>query len=82
MLGENLGACTFEELQQLERQLEKSVNIIRTRKVHSKYYWHIFSYAHVFIHAYVSVDVQNQVFKEQIDLLKEKVITAARCMSM
>lgn len=46
LLGESAGSCTFEELQQLELQLEKSVSIIRARK--------------------------NQVFKEQIDLLKEK----------
>ncbi|KAL6495440.1 MADS-box protein soc1-like [Orobanche gracilis] len=32
LLGEGLGTCTIEELQQLERQLERSVNIIRARK--------------------------------------------------
>ncbi|KAJ4831288.1 MADS-box protein soc1 [Turnera subulata] len=46
LLGQNLGSCTLEELQQLEQQLERSVSIIRARK--------------------------NQVFKEQIELLKEK----------
>uniref|UniRef100_A0A2P2M8Z7 MADS-box protein SOC1 isoform X1 n=1 Tax=Rhizophora mucronata TaxID=61149 RepID=A0A2P2M8Z7_RHIMU len=46
LLGEGLGSCTIEELQQLEQQLEKSVSNIRARK--------------------------NQVFKEQIDELKEK----------
>ncbi|KAL6569440.1 MADS-box protein soc1-like [Orobanche minor] len=34
LLGEGLGTCTIEELQQLERQLERSVNIIRARKMH------------------------------------------------
>ncbi|KAL3616601.1 MADS-box protein soc1 [Castilleja foliolosa] len=46
LLGENLGSCSIEELQQLECQLERSVNIIRARKM--------------------------QVYKQQIDHLKEK----------
>ncbi|KAG8653624.1 MADS-box protein SOC1 isoform X2 [Manihot esculenta] len=46
LLGEGLGACTIEELQQIEQQLERSVSNIRARK--------------------------NQVFKEQIERLKEK----------
>ncbi|GFP82310.1 mads-box protein soc1 [Phtheirospermum japonicum] len=46
LLGENLETCSIEELQQLERQLERSVNIIRARKM--------------------------QVYKQQIDHLKEK----------
>lgn len=33
LLGENLGNCTIEELQQLEQQLELSVDTIRTRKM-------------------------------------------------
>ncbi|XP_073143102.1 MADS-box protein SOC1-like [Henckelia pumila] len=33
LLGENLGTCTIEELQQLERQLEHSVTNIRTKKM-------------------------------------------------
>ncbi|XP_062090201.1 MADS-box protein SOC1-like isoform X2 [Humulus lupulus] len=45
-LGEGLGSCSLEELQQVELQLEKSVTKIRARK--------------------------NQVFKDQIELLKEK----------
>ncbi|XP_074263234.1 MADS-box protein SOC1 [Silene latifolia] len=32
LLGENIGECSLEELQQLENQLEKSVNKIRSRK--------------------------------------------------
>ncbi|GER31275.1 MADS-box transcription factor [Striga asiatica] len=32
LLGEGLGTCSIEELQQLERQLERSVNVIRARK--------------------------------------------------
>ncbi|XP_010692327.2 MADS-box protein SOC1 [Beta vulgaris subsp. vulgaris] len=32
LLGENLGSCTLEELQQLENQLERSVSIIRAKK--------------------------------------------------
>ncbi|XP_027159621.1 MADS-box protein SOC1 isoform X2 [Coffea eugenioides] len=32
LLGEGLVSCTVEELQQLERQLERSVNCIRARK--------------------------------------------------
>ncbi|KAK8570457.1 hypothetical protein V6N13_003136 [Hibiscus sabdariffa] len=52
LLGEGLGSCTLEELQQIEQQLEKSVSIIRARK--------------------------TQVFKEQIEQLKqkEKALTA------
>ncbi|KAG8663918.1 MADS-box protein SOC1 [Manihot esculenta] len=46
LMGEGLGSCTVEELQQLEQQLEKSVSTIRARK--------------------------NQVFREQIERLKEK----------
>lgn len=33
-LGESLGNCTIDELQQMEQQLEHSVNIIRARKMH------------------------------------------------
>ncbi|GMI99053.1 SUPPRESSOR OF OVEREXPRESSION OF CO 1, AGAMOUS-like 20 [Hibiscus trionum] len=52
LLGEGLGSCTLEELQQIEQQLEKSMSIIRARK--------------------------TQVFKEQIEELKqkEKALTA------
>jgi regulator of replication initiation timing len=46
LLGEGLGQCTLEELQQIEQQLEKSVSSIRARK--------------------------TQVFKEQIEQLKQK----------
>ncbi|KAL2330418.1 hypothetical protein Fmac_017999 [Flemingia macrophylla] len=46
LLGEGLGSCSLEELQQIEQQLEKSVSNVRARK--------------------------NQVFKEQIEQLKEK----------
>ncbi|XP_048322084.2 MADS-box protein SOC1 isoform X1 [Ziziphus jujuba] len=46
LLGEGLGACSIEELQQIEQQLERSVSSIRARK--------------------------TQVFKEQIEQLKEK----------
>ncbi|TYK24487.1 MADS-box protein SOC1-like [Cucumis melo var. makuwa] len=33
MLGEDLGSCSLDELQQLEHQLEKSVSKIRARKI-------------------------------------------------
>ncbi|KAG6669639.1 MADS-box protein SOC1-like isoform X2 [Carya illinoinensis] len=46
LLGESLGSCSIEELQQIEHQLERSVNKVRARK--------------------------TQVFKEQIEQLKEK----------
>ncbi|KAL9396836.1 hypothetical protein Peur_011089 [Populus x canadensis] len=46
LLGECLGSCTIEELQQIEQQLERSVSTIRARK--------------------------NQVFREQIEQLKQK----------
>ncbi|XP_010508131.1 PREDICTED: MADS-box protein SOC1 [Camelina sativa] len=46
LLGEGIGSCSIEELQQIEQQLEKSVKCIRARK--------------------------TQVFKEQIELLKQK----------
>ncbi|PSS11735.1 MADS-box protein [Actinidia chinensis var. chinensis] len=46
LLGEDLGSCTCEELQQIQQQLEQSLKRIRERKI--------------------------QVFKEQIDQLKEK----------
>ncbi|TKY63809.1 MADS-box protein SOC1 [Spatholobus suberectus] len=45
-LGEGLGACSIEELQRIEQQLERSLSNIRARK--------------------------TQVFKEQIEQLKEK----------
>ncbi|KAL5727775.1 MADS-box protein [Ranunculus cassubicifolius] len=32
LLGEDLGSCSTEELQQMEKQLEKSLNVIRSRK--------------------------------------------------
>ncbi|PQQ17267.1 MADS-box protein SOC1 [Prunus yedoensis var. nudiflora] len=52
LLGEGLGSCTIEELQELEQQLERSVSNVRARK--------------------------TQVFKEQIEQLreKEKALTA------
>lgn len=34
LLGEGLGSCTIEELQQIEHQLEKSVCTVRARKTH------------------------------------------------
>ncbi|KAF2603868.1 hypothetical protein F2Q70_00024668, partial [Brassica cretica] len=46
LLGEGIGSCSIEELQQIEQQLEKSVKCIRARK--------------------------TQVFKEQIEQLKQK----------
>lgn len=46
LLGEGLENCTIEELQQLEQQVECSVNTIRARKM--------------------------QLYKQQIQLLKEK----------
>lgn len=46
LLGEGLGSCTFDELLQIEQQLEKSAITIRARKM--------------------------QVFREQIEKLKEK----------
>lgn len=46
LLGEGVGSCSVEELQQVEQQLERSVYKIRARK--------------------------NQVFKEQMEQLKEK----------
>ncbi|XP_047338716.1 MADS-box protein SOC1-like [Impatiens glandulifera] len=33
LLGECIGSCTFEELQQLEHQLDRSVSTIRARKM-------------------------------------------------
>nr|AGB51012.1 MADS box transcription factor SOC1 variant 8 [Brassica nigra] len=46
LLGEGIGSCSIEELQQIEQQLEKSVKCVRARK--------------------------TQVFKEQIEQLKQK----------
>ncbi|WJX82452.1 MADS-box protein [Trifolium repens] len=46
LMGEGLGSCSMEELQQIEQQLEKSVSVVRARK--------------------------NQVYKNQIEQLKEK----------
>ncbi|CAN1308347.1 MADS-box protein SOC1 [Linum perenne] len=46
LMGEDLGSCTLEDLQQIEQQLESSVCVVRARK--------------------------NQVFREQIEKLKEK----------
>jgi hypothetical protein len=33
LMGEGLGSCSMEELQQIEQQLEKSVSVVRARKV-------------------------------------------------
>ncbi|PSS13987.1 MADS-box protein [Actinidia chinensis var. chinensis] len=33
LLGEGLGSCTFEELQQIEHQLERSVSSVRAKKM-------------------------------------------------
>ncbi|KAJ8573252.1 hypothetical protein K7X08_009763 [Anisodus acutangulus] len=33
LLGEGLGSCTLEEVQQIEKQLERSVSTIRARKM-------------------------------------------------
>ncbi|KAL3381274.1 hypothetical protein AABB24_001415 [Solanum stoloniferum] len=51
-LGEGLQSCTLQEVQQIEKQLERSVSTIRARKL--------------------------QVFKEQVERLKEKekILTA------
>ncbi|KAJ8565399.1 hypothetical protein K7X08_007975 [Anisodus acutangulus] len=46
LLGEGLQSCSLQELQQIEKQLERSVSTIRARKI--------------------------QVFKEQVERLKEK----------
>nr|AGB51015.1 MADS box transcription factor SOC1 variant 10 [Brassica nigra] len=46
LLGDGIGSCSIEELQQIEQQLEKSVKCVRARK--------------------------TQVFKEQIEQLKQK----------
>ncbi|KAG9160709.1 hypothetical protein Leryth_017504 [Lithospermum erythrorhizon] len=56
LLGEGLSSCTFEELQELEKQLDRSVSKIRARKM--------------------------QVYKEQIDKLKEKekILTAENAL--
>nr|XP_033515486.1 MADS-box protein SOC1-like isoform X3 [Nicotiana tomentosiformis] len=64
LLGEGLGSCTLEELQQIEKQLERSVSAIRARKVY-------------FFLQPPSNDLFNsllkmQVFREQMDRLKEK----------
>ncbi|KAG9147697.1 hypothetical protein Leryth_014854, partial [Lithospermum erythrorhizon] len=48
LLGEGLSSCTFEELLEIEKQLDRSVSKVRARKM--------------------------QVFKEQIEKLKEKVV--------
>jgi len=32
-MGEGLASCSLEELQQIEQQLEKSVSVVRARKV-------------------------------------------------
>ena len=42
LLGEGLGACSIEELQQIEQQLERSVNCIRARKVSFYTAMHVF----------------------------------------
>ncbi|KAF7825969.1 MADS-box protein SOC1 isoform X1 [Senna tora] len=37
LLGEGLGSCTLEELQEIEQQLEKSVNSVRAKKVYREH---------------------------------------------
>ncbi|KAE9605465.1 hypothetical protein Lal_00024914 [Lupinus albus] len=55
LLGEGLGSCSIDELQEIEKQLERSVGNVRARK--------------------------TQVFKEQIQQLKEKekTLVAENC---
>ena len=43
LLGEGLGSCSLEELQQIEQQLEKSVSNVRARKVRLT---NIFNFCH------------------------------------
>ncbi|XP_021611928.1 MADS-box protein SOC1 isoform X1 [Manihot esculenta] len=76
LLGEGLGACTIEELQQIEQQLERSVSNIRARKVPQKHHSMCFCLkSSGNLHGLRCIffsHVQNQVFKEQIERLKEK----------
>lgn len=72
MLGEDLGSCSIDELQQLEQQLEKSVGKIRARKV----FYSILSLS-LLIQFSLSLNhmliLQIEVFEEQIKELRQKV---------
>lgn len=75
LLGEGLGSCTLEELQQIEQQLERSVSSVRARKVNLISIYIKFSFnisIWLVFESQLSI-IQNQVYKEQIALLKEKV---------
>ena len=76
-MGEGLVSCTVEELQQLERQLERSVNCIRARKVFlikTRYFRLLLrKYDIQNLIFLILVHIQMQVFQEQIEKLKEKV---------
>lgn len=84
-MGEGLGSCTIEELQEIEQQLERSVSNVRARKVDLKpnvvrhfsiesdsnsLIFTIWIFNLLFVFCLI---LQTQVFKEQIEQLKEKV---------
>lgn len=87
LLGENLGACTIDELQLIEQQLERSVTSIRARKVVytanclrvsvTMLFCLVCSFKKAtgsnFLFFAILWGFQTQVFKEQIEKLQEKV---------
>ncbi|XP_054825535.1 MADS-box protein SOC1-like isoform X2 [Prosopis cineraria] len=60
LLGDGLDTCFIDELRQIEKQLEQSLTKIRARKVH----WI----------ASLQLFPLNQLFKEQIEKLREEVM--------
>lgn len=85
LLGENLGSCSEEELQELGNQLEESLSQIRKRKVFSTAINFIPSHTQLVKNLSVSIYefllslslLQQSIQFEQIANLKEKVRTSA-----
>jgi len=73
LLGEGLGSCSIDELQKIEQQLERSISKIRAKKVSM-----INQQAYIILNFTDDIKselsiIQTQVFREQIEQLKEKV---------
>ncbi|KAF3796728.1 MADS-box protein [Nymphaea thermarum] len=61
LMGEGLGSCSMEDLQEIEGQLERSLNNIRERKVH------------LFLEQIEKLKEKQRALSEENALLREKV---------
>ncbi|KAG2332099.1 hypothetical protein Bca4012_018328 [Brassica carinata] len=70
LMGQGLGSCSLAELQELETQIEKSLRIIRSRKVQSK---NTHTPTQIgMINSLVYVGMQAELYADQLLKLKEK----------